>query len=578
MLKRLGHSVREFKKYAWISPVLVAIETFIETFIPYLMSKMIDNGIIPGNLGYIEKLGGFMLIGTFVSLAGGAGASWYSSKASTGFAKNLRHDLYHHIQDFSFEDVDHFSTSSIVVRLTTDIMNIQQAFQMLIRAAARAPLMLIFSITMAFTVDSEMAMVFVVSVPLMAIGLTIIIAIGRPLFRKVYQRYDGLNRVVRENLRGIRVVKTYNRAETEDKKAANASARIYEVFSKAERILQLNSPIMQFVMYGTLLFLAWFGAKRIVAGSMQTGQLGSLIAYAMSVLMSLNILSNVFNQMTISLASAQRIDEVLTYKSTLTNPKEPVTTVKNGAIEFDHVNFAYADDHVNRLTDINLHIKPGETIGIIGETGSGKSTLVQLIPRLYDVNQGTVRVGNCDVRDYDIRTLRDNVSMVLQQNVLFSGSIADNLRWGDEHATNAQLIKAAKLAQADEFIQSLPDGYDTYIEQGGSNVSGGQKQRLTIARALLKKPKILILDDSTSAVDTHTDSLIQEAFHDELPDMTKLIIAQRISSVQGADRIVVLNDGKIEAVGTHDELMESDPVYQDIYNSQIKGGESHAKN
>lgn len=312
MLKRLGHSVREFKKYAWISPVLVAIETFIETFIPYLMSKMIDNGIIPGNLGYIEKLGGFMLIGTFVSLAGGAGASWYSSKASTGFAKNLRHDLYHHIQDFSFEDVDHFSTSSIVVRLTTDIMNIQQAFQMLIRAAARAPLMLIFSITMAFTVNSEMAMVFVVSVPLMAIGLTIIIAIGRPLFRKVYQRYDGSNRVVRENLRGIRVVKTYNRAETEDKKAANASARIYEVFSKAERILQLNSPIMQFVMYGTLLFLAWFGAKRIVAGSMQTGQLVSLIAYAMSVLMSLNILSNVFNQMTISLASAQRIDEVLT--------------------------------------------------------------------------------------------------------------------------------------------------------------------------------------------------------------------------------------------------------------------------
>lgn len=578
MLKRIGHSVREYKKYALLSPILVAIETFIETFIPFLMSKMIDKGIVPGNLAYIEKLGAFMLVGTLISLAGGAGASWYSSKASAGFAKNLRHDLYHHIQDFSFEDVDHFSTSSIVVRLTTDIMNIQQAFQMLIRMAARAPLMLIFSITMAFTVDAQMAMVFVVSVPAMVIGLTVIIAIGRPLFKKVYQRYDGLNQVVRENLRGIRVVKTYNRAETEDKKAAQASSRIYEVFSKAERILQLNSPIMQFVMYGTLLFLAWFGARRIVDGTMQTGQLVSLIAYAMSVLMSLNMLSNVFNQMTISLASAQRINEVLTYESTLINPKNPVTEVKDGDIEFDNVDFAYEDDQVTRLEGINLHIKPGETIGVIGETGSGKSTLVQLIPRLYDVNQGVVKVGGQDVRNYDIKTLRDNVSMVLQQNVLFSGTIADNLRWGDEEATDEQLVQAAKLAQADAFVQSLPDGYNTHIEQGGSNVSGGQKQRLTIARALLKKPKILILDDSTSAVDTHTDSLIQKAFRDELPEMTKLIIAQRISSVQGADRIVVIDQGKIEAVGTHDELMKSDELYQDIYNSQIKGGEAHAKN
>ncbi|AVK99290.1 ABC transporter ATP-binding protein [Pediococcus inopinatus] len=578
MLKRIGHSVREYKKYALLSPILVAIETFIETFIPFLMSKMIDKGIVPGNLAYIEKLGAFMLVGTLISLAGGAGASWYSSKASAGFAKNLRHDLYHHIQDFSFEDVDHFSTSSIVVRLTTDIMNIQQAFQMLIRMAARAPLMLIFSITMAFTVDAQMAMVFVVSVPAMVIGLTVIIAIGRPLFKKVYQRYDGLNQVVRENLRGIRVVKTYNRAETEDKKAAQASSRIYEVFSKAERILQLNSPIMQFVMYGTLLFLAWFGARRIVDGTMQTGQLVSLIAYAMSVLMSLNMLSNVFNQMTISLASAQRINEVLTYESTLINPKNPVTEVKDGDIEFDNVDFAYEDDQVTRLEGINLHIKPGETIGVIGETGSGKSTLVQLIPRLYDVNQGVVKVGGQDVRNYDIKTLRDNVSMVLQQNVLFSGTIADNLRWGDEEATDEQLVQAAKLAQADAFVQSLPDGYNTHIEQGGSNVSGGQKQRLTIARALLKKPKILILDDSTSAVDTHTDSLIQKAFRDELPEMTKLIIAQRISSVQGADRIVVIDQGKIEAVGTHDELMKSDELYQEIYNSQIKGGEAHAKN
>lgn len=578
MLKRIGHSVREYKKYALLSPILVAIETFIETFIPFLMSKMIDKGIVPGNLAYIEKLGAFMLVGTLISLAGGAGASWYSSKASAGFAKNLRHDLYHHIQDFSFEDVDHFSTSSIVVRLTTDIMNIQQAFQMLIRMAARAPLMLIFSITMAFTVDAQMAMVFVVSVPAMVIGLTVIIAIGRPLFKKVYQRYDGLNQVVRENLRGIRVVKTYNRAETEDKKAAQASSRIYEVFSKAERILQLNSPIMQFVMYGTLLFLAWFGARRIVDGTMQTGQLVSLIAYAMSVLMSLNMLSNVFNQMTISLASAQRINEVLTYESTLINPENPVTEVKDGDIEFDNVDFAYEDDQVTRLEGINLHIKPGETIGVIGETGSGKSTLVQLIPRLYDVNQGVVKVGGQDVRNYDIKTLRDNVSMVLQQNVLFSGTIADNLRWGDEEATDEQLVQAAKLAQADAFVQSLPDGYNTHIEQGGSNVSGGQKQRLTIARALLKKPKILILDDSTSAVDTHTDSLIQKAFRDELPEMTKLIIAQRISSVQGADRIVVIDQGKIEAVDTHDELMKSDELYQDIYNSQIKGGEAHAKN
>lgn len=423
-----------------------------------------------------------------------------------------------------------------------------------------------------------MAMVFVVSVPVMAIGLTIIIAIGRPLFKKVYQRYDGLNQVVRENLRGIRVVKTYNRADTENKKAAEASSSIYEVFSKAERILQLNSPIMQFVMYGTLLFLAWVGAQRIVGGTMQTGQLVSLIAYAMSVLMSLMMLSNVFNQMTISLASAQRIDEVLTYKSTLLNPENPETVVKDGEIEFDHVDFAYADDHVTRLEKINLHINSGETIGVIGETGSGKSTLVRLIPRLYDVNHGSVRVGGKDVRNYDIKTLRDKVSMVLQQNVLFSGTIAENLRWGDENATDEQLIQATKLAQADDFVQSLPDGYNTYIEQGGSNVSGGQKQRLTIARALLKKPKILILDDSTSAVDTHTDSLIQQAFREKLPQMTKLIIAQRISSVQGADRIIVLDKGKIEAMGTHDELMKSDSLYQDIYNSQVKGGESHAKN
>ncbi|WP_412989044.1 ABC transporter ATP-binding protein [Pediococcus siamensis] len=578
MIKRLGHSVREFKKYALVSPVLVAIETFIETFIPYLMAGMIDKGIIPGNLGYIEKMGLFMLIGAFISLAGGAGASWYSSLASAGFAKNLRHDLYYHIQDFSFADYDHFSTSSIVVRLTTDIMNIQQAFQMLVRAAARAPLMLIFSIVMAFTVDAQMALVFVVSVPAMAIGLTIIIALGRPLFKQVYQRYDGLNRVVRENLRGIRVVKTYNRAAVENKKEARAASRIFNVFSKAERILQLNMPIMQFVMYSTLLFLAWFGAKRIVAGTMQPGQLVSLLAYAMSVLMSLNILSNVFNQMTISLASAQRIDEVLTYKSTLTNPRDALTAVPSGEIEFKNVDFGYEDDHVTRLHDINLHIHSGETIGIIGETGSGKSTLVSLIPRLYDVNKGQVKVGGENVIYYDIRTLRDNVAMVLQQNVLFSGTIAENLRWGDENATDEQLVHAAKLAQADDFIRSLPAGYDTYIEQGGSNVSGGQKQRLTIARALLKHPQILILDDSTSAVDTHTDSLIQKAFREELPHMTKLIIAQRISSVQNADRIIVLQAGRIEAVGTHAQLLAKDALYQEIYHSQVKGEETDAKN
>lgn len=577
MIKRLGHSVREYKKDAFLSPLLVALETFIETFIPYLMANIIDKGIIPGNLGYIERLGGAMLVGAFISLAGGAGASWYSSTASAGFAKNLRHDLYYHIQDFSFEDYDHFSTSSIVVRLTTDIMNIQQAFQMLIRAAARAPLMLIFSITMAFTVDSEMALVFVVAVPVMSIGLALIIATGRPLFKKVYQRYDGLNRVVRENLRGIRVVKTYDRADVENEKEAQASTNIYAVFNKAERILQLNSPIMQLVMYGTLLFLAWFGSKRIVAGQMQPGQLISLLAYAMSVLMSLNMLSNIFNQMTISLASAQRIDEVLTYNSTLTTPKDALKVVPDGEIEFENVNFGYADDHVMRLHDINLHIKSGETIGIVGETGSGKSTLVQLIPRLYDANSGVVKVGGQNVCYYDIRTLRDKVSMVLQQNVLFSGTVAENLRWGDEHATDAQLVHAAKLAQADAFIRKLPQGYDTYIEQGGSNVSGGQKQRLTIARALLKNPQILILDDSTSAVDTHTDSLIQKAFHDELPNMTKLIIAQRITSVQNADRIVVLQNGRIEGVGTHAELLASDAIYQDIYNSQIKGGDSNAK-
>lgn len=577
MIRQLLQSVREYKRDALISPLLVAIETFIETMIPFLMAGMIDKGIVPGNMGYIERLGVVMLIGAFISLAAGAGASWFSSAASAGFAKNLRQDLYYHIQNFAFEDIDHFSPSSIVTRLTTDVMNIQQAFQMSVRMAVRSPLMLIFSIAMAFSVDAEMATVFIVTVPVMAIALSIIIAIGRPMFKKVYQRYDGLNQVVRENLRGIRVVKTYNRSDTENDKEKVASSRIFEIFSKAERILQLNSPIMQFVMYGTLLFLAWFGARRIVGGTMQAGQLVSLLAYAMSVLMSLNMLSNVFNQLTISMASAQRIVEVLTYESTLKSPTKPIMAVPNGDIEFNQVKFAYEDDHKERLSDINLHIKSGETVGIIGETGSGKSTLVQLIPRLYDVNGGVVSVGGNDVRQYDIRTLRDNVSMVLQQNVLFSGTIAENLRWGNADATDAELVHAAKLAQADTFVQSLPDVYDTYIEQGGSNVSGGQKQRLTIARALLKNPKILILDDSTSAVDTHTDRLIQEAFNAELPTMTKLLIAQRIWSVQNADRIIVMKDGQIDAVGTRDELLKSDKLYQEIYNSQIKGGDEHAK-
>ena len=579
MVRKLLRSVREYKTSSLLAPLFVTGEVILEVIIPMLMANLIDFGIEAGNMQYILKMGLALVICCIVSLTFGALSGKYAAVASAGFAKNLREDMYNKVQEYSFSNIDKFSTASIVTRLTTDITNIQNAYMMSIRVAVRCPIMLIFALFMAFQINSHLAPIFVIAIPILAIGLVLIISNAKRIFERVFRTYDKLNNVVQENLHGIRVVKSFVREDHETEKFCSVSKEIYQDFSKAEKILAFNAPLMQFCAYGCMLLISWLGAKLIVASGnnpavgMTTGDLTSMFSYTMQILMSLMMFSMVFVMITISYASMERAEEILDEKSDLHNPENPVYEVKDGSIEFDHVNFAYGKNADKLCLDnVNLKIPSGATVGIIGGTGSSKSTLVQLIPRLYDATEGAVKVGGRDVREYDIESLREEVAMVLQKNVLFSGTIKDNLRWGKEDATDEEMRHVCQLAQADEFIQTFPDGYDTYIEQGGTNVSGGQKQRLCIARALLKKPKILILDDSTSAVDTKTDALIRMAFREEIPNTTKIIIAQRISSVEDADLILVLDDGKINGMGTHQELLANNEIYREVYESQQKGG------
>ena len=579
MVRKLLRSVREYKTSSLLAPLFVTCEVILEVIIPMLMANLIDFGIEAGNMQYILKMGLALIICCIVSLTFGALSGKYAAVASAGFAKNLREDMYNKVQEYSFSNIDKFSTASIVTRLTTDITNIQNAYMMSIRVAVRCPIMLIFALFMAFQINSHLAPIFVIAIPILAVGLVIIISNAKRIFERVFRTYDKLNNVVQENLHGIRVVKSFVREDYETEKFCSVSKEIYQDFSKAEKILAFNAPLMQFCAYGCMLLISWLGAKLIVASGnnpavgMTTGDLTSMFSYTMQILMSLMMFSMVFVMITISYASMERAEEILDEKSDLHNPENPVYEVKDGSIEFDHVNFAYGKNADKLCLDnVNLKIPSGATVGIIGGTGSSKSTLVQLIPRLYDATEGAVKVGGRDVREYDIESLREEVAMVLQKNVLFSGTIKDNLRWGKEDATDEEMRHVCQLAQADEFIQTFPDGYDTYIEQGGTNVSGGQKQRLCIARALLKKPKILILDDSTSAVDTKTDALIRMAFRKEIPNTTKIIIAQRISSVEDADLILVLDDGKINGMGTHEELLAHNEIYREVYESQQKGG------
>jgi len=542
------------------------------------MAKLIDNGIDKGDMTYITQTGIYLAILCVESLIFGALAGKHAAIASSGYAKNLRSEMYQNIQKFSFSNIDKFSSASIVTRLTTDVTNVQNAYQMIIRIAVRSPLMLIFSLVMAFRVNAKLSLIFLAAVPVLGIGLFLIMTKAHPIFEKVFAMYDKLNNVVQENLRGIRVVKSFVREDHENEKFSKTSKNIYNDFVRAEKILSYNMPLMQLCSYGCLIFISWFGARFIVNSqgtSMTTGNLMSLITYAMQILISLMMLSMVFVMIIISRASAERIVELLDEKSDIVNPEKPEYKVKNGSIVFKDVNFSYSKNKEKLcLKNINVKIKSGETVGILGGTGSSKTSLVQLIPRLYDVTSGSITVGGVDVRKYDINSIRNEVAMVLQKNILFSGTIKDNLRWGKKDATDDEIIHACKLAQVDGFIKNFTDGYDTHIEQGGSNVSGGQKQRLCIARALIKKPKILILDDSTSAVDTKTDSLIQKAFKSEIPDTTKIIIAQRISSIETADKIIIMDNGKIDAVGTHAQLLKTNRIYQEVYNSQMKGGEN----
>ena len=575
MIKRLLKSVREFKKDALLTPFFVVLEVVMEVIIPLVMALLIDKGIDGQDMAAIWKYGIILVLCAMLALVFGAAAGTFAARASTGFARNLRHDMYYNVQNFSFSNIDKFSTGSIVTRLTTDVTNVQNAFQMCTRIAVRCPVMLVFALFMAMKINSRMALVFLAVLPILAIGMGILMKVVGPVFERAFKIYDRMNTVVQENVRGIRVVKTYVREDHETEKFEGVSGMLYRTFSKAQKTMAGVMPLMQFCMYACMLLISWFGARLIVGGSMTTGELTSMFSYAMQILMSLMMVAMVFVMITMAKASAERVAEILDEQPDLHNPANPIHEVKDGAIKFDDVSFSYKGDaHKLALKNVSLHIKAGQTVGILGGTGSAKSTLVQLIPRLYDTTHGTVKVGGVDVRDYDIEALRDQVAMVLQKNVLFSGTIKENLRWGDENASDEELERVCRLAQADEFIQQMPDKYNTHIEQGGSNVSGGQKQRLCIARALLKKPKILILDDSTSAVDTKTDALIRKAFAEEIPDTTKIIIAQRVSSVQDADQIVILDGGTVQAVGTHDELLAANTIYQEIYNQQNrKGGE-----
>ena len=573
MIKRLSKCLREYKKYTIATPILVIIESILGMYIPYLMATMIDDGIIVGDKNKIIFYGILLTVIALIAMVFGILSGIFASKAGAGFAKNLRKDMFYNVQDFSFENIDKFSSASIITRHTTDIMNVQMAFQMLIRIALRAPTTLICSLGFAILINAKLALLFLVVIPVLGLGLIFIATKAHPIFEKTFKIYDTLNRIVEENIRGIRVVKSFVTEEKEIKKFNEVSDDIYKNFSKAEKIVALNSPLMQICINTVLILIAFIGGKMIVVHDLTTGELTSMLSYAMQVMTSLMMLSFVFVMVMISRPSAKRIYEILEEKPTITSKENAITEIKNGSIKFENVNFSYVND-MNKLClkDINIDIKSGETVGILGSTGSSKSTFVQLIPRLYDATSGCVKVGDIDVKDYDLKALRDNVAMVLQKNVLFSGTIRENLLWGNENATEEQLIKACKDSQAYEFIKTFPKGLDTYLEEGGTNVSGGQKQRLCIARALLKNPKIIILDDSTSAVDTKTDSLIRKAFANSIPNTTKIIIAQRVASVQDADKIIIFDNGYINDFGTHDELLSRNQIYKEVYESQVKGG------
>ena len=578
MIKKLASFIKEYKKYTILTPIFVVLEVVMEVVIPLLMAKIIDVGIQNSDVKYILEIGALLIVSAIMSLAFGMLSGRFAAKASAGYSKNLRKAMFHKIQDYSFENIDKFSTSSLVTRMTTDVTNVQMAFQMIIRILVRGPIMMIFALLMVLSINAKLSLIFFVAIPLLGAVLIFIALKAHPNFERVFKKYDKLNRVVQENLSAIRVVKAYVREDYEDEKFKEVNNEVYTNFKKAEKIVTFNGPAMQLTIYTCILLISWIGSQLIVGGQMQTGQLSSIITYAWQILSSLMMLSMVFVMVIMAQSSAERIIEVIEEEPALKNKENPVKEVKDGSIKFENVSFAYSDEKDEdkfALENINIDIKEGETIGIIGGTGSSKSSLVQLIPRLYDVTKGSIKVGGIDVRDYDIHALRDAVAMVLQKNVLFSGTIAENLRWGKKDADEEELQEACKLAQADGFIQEFPSKYDTVLDQGGTNVSGGQKQRICIARAILKKPKILILDDSTSAVDTKTDALIRKAFREEIPNTTKIIIAQRVSSIEDADKIIVLNEGKIDGIGTSEELLKTNEIYREVYESQTKGGDDN---